>query len=518
MDADFNTLYGLASTILQQVEQLPSSAASLDPRLGSVLSAVSTNLPAFQQGLQDAKSFMAVLPQLLGVGQPANYLLEVMDSTELRPGGGFIGNFGALTLSGGRLQGKPQVKDVDLVDNHNCDIGITLPSNLSWFTAGCRTTLQFQDSNLYADFPTNAQRAIDLYNIAGASAFLSNSAGPIKSFQGVIAITPWLIEDMLKITGSVTVQDKDGINVVITSTNLIQEIHYNQLESGQGGSDTSIDPNPSCHGTSYRKCFTASIFYALLAQLGTVSTTNFGALGKLIVNSIHTKDIQIYFAAPGAEALLLHHDLASALNAPKLGDGLMVVDANEGGIKANDQITYTWNDQVSLSSVGNATHHLVLTYFWPDTSYDLDNSYPAHQGQYVYQDYLRIYVPSDAKITSTPDTLVPNGNAPTITTDSTSGMKVVEGLIYEPIGTSFTVSLSWTVPHAAIQTGGGGWLYQYAIEKQAGITWPVNVALTLPSCAHVHGTLRGFTTPTDQTAVYKEQLDTDTNLSLQYSC
>ena len=188
IDGKFTTLYSLASTILAQVRALPPSATSLDPRLGPLLSSVSTNMPQFEQGLQDAKNVVAMLPQLLGVGKPANYLLEVMDSTELRPGGGFIGNFGDVTLSGGRMQGKPQIKDVDLLDQHYK--GITLPSQFSWFTSGGRV-LGFRDSNLDADFPSDAKRALQIYNYENGSSVLdNNSAGPITSFQGVIAVTP----------------------------------------------------------------------------------------------------------------------------------------------------------------------------------------------------------------------------------------------------------------------------------------------------------------------------------------
>lgn len=517
IDAKFNTLYSLASTMLGQIQELPSSAASLDPHLGTLLATVGNHLPEFTQGLQDAKNVVALLPQLLGVGKPANYLLEVMDSTELRPGGGFIGNFGDITLSGGRMQGKPVIKDVDLLDQHYK--GIPVPSQYSWFTAGSGI-LGFQDSNVDADFPTNAQRAIQLYDYSHGSAVLSNNQGPITSFQGVIGITPWLIEGMLQITGGVTVTDAFGNTISINSTNLIQEIHYHQLAFGQGGPDTVVDPNPICHGTSYRKCFTTRIFSALMSKLGTVSTTSFGALGKLLISSIHTKDIQIYFTAPGAEAMLLHHNLASALTAPQSGDSLMVVDANEGGVKSNNYMDYAWKDQVSLDSSGTATHKLLLTFNWPyttgaDGSYA--NAYPADGKTYVYQDYIRIYVPSHSHITAAPNNLALLGGAPDIT--SGFGLKVVEGLIFEPIGTYFYISMSWTVPHAAVQTA-NGWLYQYAVEKQAGInTRRLEVALTLPSCAQVFGTLQGFTTTGAHTAVYNQAaLLSDVTVSLQYTC
>ncbi|PWT71171.1 MAG: hypothetical protein C5B60_11305 [Chloroflexi bacterium] len=517
VQTNFNALYAQASTLLGQIQQLPSSASSLDPRLGPLLATISTHIPQFTQGLQDFKNLMAVLPQLLGVGNPANYLLEVMDSTEIRPGGGFVGNFGAITFVNGRMQGKPQLKDVDLLDQHNCSLGLPIPGDVKWFTSGCPSTLLFQDSNLEPDFPTNAALSTQLYKYAGGQSLLSNSKGPITKFQGVIAITPWLIANALKLTGKIRVP---LFNVDVDSSNLIQQIHHYQLTTNLGGSDTQIDP--AC-GSSYRKAFTCELFKAFLSKLGALSGTNFSGLGKLLIDSIHSKDIQIYLTSPGAEALLLDTSLASALNAPKSGDGLMVVDADIDGIKANNYMKYTWNDQISLDSSGSATHHLVLTYQYPYSQEALNNSFPsasANKGcpaAVCYQDWIRIYIPASSTHISAPDNLGELGNAPTQA--SGFGMKVIQGLIFLPIGPkTFTVSLSWTVPNASVQTAGGGWLYQYAVEKQAGIIWPMNVSLTLPSCAQVYGSLQGFTTPTAHSAVVKEPLTTDVTLGLQYTC
>ncbi len=519
VQSKFSTVYSLVSTMLGQVQNLPPSAASLDPRLGSLLGTLSGNLPAFEQGLQDVKNVVTDLPQLLGVGKPANYLLEVMDSTELRPGGGFIGNLGAITLSGGRMQGKPQIKDVDLLDKHDCALGINLPANLSWFTSGCPTTLLFQDSNLLGDFPSDAARALTLYTVADGSSVLdNNSAGPIKTFQGVIAVTPQLIANAMAITGNITLPQYGGL--VVTPQNMSNEIHYYQLHPGLGGSDTQIDP--TC-GSSQRKVFTCYLFKAFLSKLGQASSTNFGALGKLVENAIHSKDIQLYFSNARDEALLQHHDLASAINAPKTGDGLMVVDANIDGVKANNFINYTWNDKISIDSAGNATHHLVLTYDYAshDVQAAIANSYPSHAANVgcpsvCYQDYVRIYIPSQSNHISPSDNLDSLGGAPTTTSEF--NMAVVQGLIFLPIGEKFTVSTSWTVPNAAVQTG-NGWLYQDTIQKQAGISWPINETVTLPSsCTGIPTSSQGFTKVSGDSAVATEPLMADTTISLQYAC
>jgi hypothetical protein len=236
----------------------------------------------------------------------------------------------------------------------------------------------------------------------------------------------------------------------------------------------------------------------------------------MLEEALQAKDMQVYFSNSGAEAVLAHHDLASALSAPQSGDSLMVVDANEGFVTANNYLTYTWNDRISVDVSGNAAHHLTLTYDWPRTQDSYNNAYPAQPNQYVYQDYLRIYVPQSATDIAPPTNLRPSGTASSVITSF--GLKVIEGLIYLPIGEKVTVDLSWTVPHAAMEVS-GNWLYQYAIEKQAGIDdRPMDIAVSLPSCGNITGASQGFTTPTAGSAVYRQPLNSDLTLHLQYTC
>src|SRR5262249_35193499 len=63
-------------------------------------------LPTAAQAMGELNTLLDVAPSLLGIGAPAYYLVIAMDSTELRPGGGFQGNYGILTLDGGKQSAK----------------------------------------------------------------------------------------------------------------------------------------------------------------------------------------------------------------------------------------------------------------------------------------------------------------------------------------------------------------------------------------------------------------------------
>src|SRR5262249_41129063 len=59
-------------------------------------------LPTGQTVVAEMNSLLDTLPPLLGIGQPGYYLVIAMDRSELRPGGGFQGNYGVLELDGGK--------------------------------------------------------------------------------------------------------------------------------------------------------------------------------------------------------------------------------------------------------------------------------------------------------------------------------------------------------------------------------------------------------------------------------
>src|SRR5690349_16388712 len=144
-----------------QLNQVQPGDLQLEPGLGKMLDEFRAYLPRIQQGMSQVASLLPVLPALLGIGTPANYLIEIMDSTELRPAGGFIGNYGIVTLTGGQLTAV-RATDTYLLDYvYNRTHFIHRP--YGWFTLSYKNGWGLLDSNLDADFPTSARNVEMLY-------------------------------------------------------------------------------------------------------------------------------------------------------------------------------------------------------------------------------------------------------------------------------------------------------------------------------------------------------------------
>lgn len=471
---------------IEQANQLEPGDLQFDPRLAQLFTSFRKNVPMLQDWLSSAENFLSVAPALLGVGKPANYLIEILDSTELRPAGGFIGNYGIATLSGGRLTAA-RITDVDLLDRPFKMAGnrIPYPPAYAWFGKYLAPdSWSLRDSNLDADFPTVARNAELNYAREGGNV-------PV---QGVIAITPALIQRALEITGPIAVPEYQE---TVTPQNLIDRIHYYQL-SGLGGPD--YIPSPDGY-SSLRKRFTALLADHFLESVRRLSPSALPRFFQLLLQSVRSKDIQIYFNSSTAEGVLQHYRLDAAIQAP-IGDSLFVVDANVAGNKANAFIVNTLDDRVTLDGQGNAIHRTTITYAWTIKG--------QFYGRPRYQDYVRVYVPPGS-VLQTQDGWQPLG------TNQAFGRKVWIGYFSLYYGQTRVVTLVWTVPRVANHDA-QGWHYQYLIQRQAGAQWRLHLQVTPPSCAVPIGAQGGLVVKGKQVTPLTQPLDQDMNLGVNYNC
>jgi len=481
---DFHQIKSAFNLAVDQANQVHTVDLQFDPHLGKLFATLQKQIPMLQIWLDEIDKLLPILPTLLGVGTPTNYLIEVLDSTELRPGGGFIGNYGFATLSGGRLI-DARITDVDLLDKpfEAAGNGIPFPSAYTWFDLA--PTWSFRDSNLDADFPTAARYGEFTYKREGGNV-------PV---QGVIAITPALIQHVLEITGPIDVPE---YHETVTAQNLIALIHYHQLGPAGEGSDRI--PSPDGH-SSLRKRFTELLAEHFLTRVRQISPSTLAKFVHLLIDSVRTKDIQIYFNSAIVEHILQSFHLDAAIQAP-VGDSLFVVDANIAGDKANNFIISSLDDKVIIDDTGNAVHHTTLSYAWtiPGKNYDSP----------LYRDYVRIYVPAGSKL-DRQDGWQSRG------TSQAFGREVWAGIFTLSYGRIRTITLVWTVPDAARKVT-SGWYYQYLIQKQAGTQWKLNLQVTLPVCARIKDKRGGLISHNRQVAMLSQSLNEDITVGMDYNC
>ena len=325
-------------------------------------------LPQAQADLMHVRGLLNAAGWMLGVDGPRTFLVQTMDRAELRPTGGFTGQFGELSISGGRVA-PFSLKDISLVEytDNSSTQRLLAPPQYRWWWPFANWGLR--DSNLSADFPTSAQIAIDRYK---------NEVH--HAVDGVILFTPFLIEHILEVIGPISVP---GYNDTITARNLEERLHYYQQDSE--GLAKQVIYQPGDKNTSSRKRFTALLAQLLMDKVRHAPPDEIIAIGRQMLHDLKTKDLQIYMTNPEVEDLLIQDGDAAQMDRSTAHDGLYVVQANVSASKASQFVRTIMHDTVTLDAHGGVTHVLQLRLVYSQAG-------PVY-GYDTYHDYVRVYVP-----------------------------------------------------------------------------------------------------------------------------
>jgi hypothetical protein len=149
--------------------------------------------------------------EVLGIDEPRRYLGLFQNPAELRQPGGFAGTILIVDVHRGQMT-HYEFRDVfELSRDFQTKQDRPEPSPWAVHRYIRQDGLQVQDANWWADFPTSARQIMKMYEVA-----------EWPEIQGVVALQPELISDLMAVTGPVTVE-VDGELREITPENLHDE-------------------------------------------------------------------------------------------------------------------------------------------------------------------------------------------------------------------------------------------------------------------------------------------------------
>ncbi len=454
---------------------------------------------------------------LLGVDGPRHFLVQELDSTELRATGGFSGQYGILTVQNGKI-GAFSLLPVDNLDyrepqfggfSNDWTNGRRPPSTYSWWPIA---NWGLRDANLNADFPTDAKLVMGVFKSEATNAYFKNLGG--GKTDGLIQFDSTAIAHVLLATGPITVP---VYNVSVTAANLADLIHYYQLNPAGEAENLKLFPKDGTIANA-RHEFAQTLATALEARLRGLSLKALVPVAKQAFKDMQAHDIQFYVTDQKLEDLLLHHSAGGALSTQSGTDGFTVVHTNWSAGKINDHISSLEQDDVTLDDKGGATHNLTITV----TNYVANIIYKDFV---TYWDYVRIYAPKQAQLKSawgfqsttqqctsstckgnpypgylncpsgsyTPGTrtytLLGNDKdppmmklgGPTATKSDVPNLTMWGGNIVVPLGCTATLQLSWYVPGVApsssAKVAAGAVPYTELIQRQGGTEYQAKVIL-----------------------------------------
>lgn len=401
-------------------------ASSLPSQVQSQFINLQEELAKAENVLTKVEPFFDYLPTLFGQDDQQKILFLLQNIHELRPTGGFIGTIGRLNVTDGVI-GRFETEDVYSYD------GLILgreqelaPEPLQRYA-----DLQYwylRDANWSPDFPTSAQKVIDFYEYA------TNEEG----IDTVVAITPFLVQKFLEITGPITV---DGIE--FTAENLVDALQYRvEQEFWQQG--IPLDR---------RKEIINDLMVALQDRVFTLSFDELLEWVDSTFIALENKEILLYAREPKLQETIFASGWAGQVY--DIGsDYLYVVDANLGALKTDRVMTRNREYSIRPTQDGRWIANLKLTY---------TNNGEFDYRTTRYRTYTRVYVPIGSWLINAA------GSEDGISTYAEFNKTVFAGFYVIEPGETKTITLEYYLPEWLTVQFKDRELYELYYQKQGGV-------------------------------------------------
>jgi hypothetical protein len=413
--------------------------------LGSAQATAARDVPRLVDAVTPLRDVLDAITVAAGPGRHS-YLVLLGNSAEERPGGGFIGSIGDITLTDGAIT-STRFRMSDLANNLVTSIPAPTPLDNHMFHGH---PWELSDANWSADFPTSAAEVQHFYELATG-----------EHVDGVISVDPMALGEVLGVLGSVQVPP---YTQVITAGNALREINsiINRARPGDPGN-----------------AYLAPLGQAVLTRVLHAPIQSYPRLASALALGIQGRHIVMSFSDPKVQSVVAAYHASGALTSVGPNDGLLVADANLSGSKADLLVTRRFDLAVGITSDGTAHDRLTLTYHDARPTNPGDAALVTGSGG-AYRDYVRVYLPEDATVDGL--LLTANGQtAPVSAEDITTenGRLVVAYYLVVPSGGDLGLEVDYHGPFAHRSGGKVGYQLTWTKQVQA-LSWPAHVLVVWP--------------------------------------
>lgn len=460
-------------------------------------------IPVVEGVFKQTSSLFDGLLTILGHEQKKRYLLIFGNNDELRASLGFIGGLALVDINEGEVK-KLEIPGGGSYDSASwLDQKIQAPQPLRLVNA----YWEMQDANWWPDWPTSA---------AKIRWFYEHSQGP--TVDGVIGITPDVIEKLLTVTGPIDMTKEYGIQV--TSENF----------------RTYAQESAEIYrkGTKNPKQFIADFTPKFLDEVFHLKKDDFLPTLTALYDALKVKDILVYFTDEDLEKNMEEKGWAGKVTMTN-GDYLMLVKSNIAGGKTDGVIKDTLTQDITIHEDGTLTKSVTLARVHQGDPTD------QLQGQ-TNTSFLRVYVPKGstlknvegASVIDKKKFFIPDEDAivdedyqrieGSVVSDERTGTrlqtsfdKAVFGQWLEtPAQSGRTIVFSYDTPKM-VTTKKGMNTYTLHIDKQSGSrAMPMQIRITLPEGSGLIGLLPEGAEATARGVTWTGTLDKDQELRISW--
>lgn len=315
-------------------------------------------LPEAIRGIDAFSEYSNTMLSLLGHNQSKQYLFLFQNNDELRATGGFIGTYGIMKISDGSIN----QLSIDGIYNPDGQLKerVIPPKPIQKMSA----TWSMHDANWWPDFPKSAEKVAWFYEKTG---------GP--TVDGVVAFTPKIMEDLLRITGPIN-HGKYGVTV--SADNFVELTQY-KVEKDY---DKQLN-RP--------KQILADLAPLVLDKIFNSPPEKWVDVMNVFSQDLEERSIQMYFFDQNIQQQV--SDLGwsgEILKTPK--DYLSVVNTNISGQKTDKVIIQKIDHQSEIKPDGSIVDTVTITrtHNGGKEKYDWYNA--------VNSNWMRVYVPKGSEL------------------------------------------------------------------------------------------------------------------------
>lgn len=295
-----------------------------------------------------------------GFNGPRRYLLIFQNNAELRATGGFMGSYALVDVEGGKVEEMkvPTGGFYDLKGYITKRVEAPQPFHIFspyW---------QIWNANWFADFPASAKTIAQFYE---------DSTGP--TVDGVVMITPNIIEDLLEVTGPIEIEEYD---TVIDAKNFRRQTQVEvELEYDQEANTP--------------KAFIGALAPKLIEKVfALVDAGRARDLLEVIDIALEEKQLLMYSTDQSVQQTIADLNWGGLVREVP-GDYLQVIHTNIGGGKTDLVIKDSIRQEVKIRPDGGIVNEVTLTRTHTGDSEDI---FEGHDNL----DYLRFYVPHGSRL------------------------------------------------------------------------------------------------------------------------
>jgi hypothetical protein len=327
------------------------------------------NISKFLPIQEDAKKEIEVLDKLVKAftqndNKERTFLVMLQNDAELRPGGGFFGQYAIIKIKNGDVI-STFVEDANLLDQR---IQVKVPAPFPFERMMQIKRWKLRDSNFSPDFPTNVDKAKYFFRLAG---------GNSSNFDGVIAVNSQVFNDIFTLTGPMTVSGYSGEFNSENAARKLEEI----VEKAY-----LMDPELD---TQNRKAILRKMAPILMDKLFTLG--NVTKIAELFHEEMKNKNMMLNFTDPDLQQLVASVYWDGTVAKDWNNDYLMVVDANMGALKTDYYMRREINYNIDFTQPA------------PTVTLNIKYTNTAPYGDWRtsdYHSYLRVYSPKGSTFVS----------------------------------------------------------------------------------------------------------------------